>query len=445
MSIYQRTTASIFCLAVLLTASDAQAWEIKNTSQGGAIRWPDGTVQIDLSMEAEAYGISSKTGENSVESAFLTWSEEVSERLQLQFVKSETSLAPGRDGRSVVLWATHPGDFVDPEALATTYLTYTTSTGEITEADIVINAVDYEWTVVGNEFLPCHDRYDLQNILAHETGHFFGLSHSKDHRESTMFPSAGQCETSKRGLAEDDKAGMVFLYEDMQLDTEEELSISALANCSTGGTTGFFAGLFVLWAFLRPRKRSKIAGRKRRVGGSSLVVKIGILVLFVLALSETKAAATTLRYLQPSELAARADLIVQGRVVAQEVKLVNHWPVTISTVAVQACTSLPCPLTTEVWQWGGEVGNVGLIVSGVSPLVLGEEFVLFLRKNQGGHAPVGMSQGVFHVRKSGGDVLLHRDLELANFVGLPRGPLLALPKQALTAVFGVRLQMRRAK
>ena len=94
----------------------------------------------------------------------------------------------------------YPADrFVDPDALATTYLTYRSSTGEILEADIVINAVHYSWSTED-----CQERYDLQHILAHEGGHALGLAHSGE-RESTMFASAGRCETQKRKLSADDE------------------------------------------------------------------------------------------------------------------------------------------------------------------------------------------------------------------------------------------------
>ena len=52
---------------------------------------------------------------------------------------------------------------------------------------------------------------DLENVFAHELGHYLGLAHSTE-AEATMFASAVAGETLKRDLAADDVEGLCAAY-----------------------------------------------------------------------------------------------------------------------------------------------------------------------------------------------------------------------------------------
>lgn len=60
--------------------------------------------------------------------------------------------------------------------------------------------------------LECAGTYDLENVLTHEFGHFFGLGENRENRAATMFSSTSSCETHKRTLSADDTHALRTLY-----------------------------------------------------------------------------------------------------------------------------------------------------------------------------------------------------------------------------------------
>lgn len=135
----------------------------------------------------------------------------------------------------------------DSGALAVTEAWFGTTSGEIFDADLIINegtepGVDENGQPVFDEdgnrlrnrsflFVDCPATgcafvgdprtHDLGNVITHELGHFFGLGHTPDDEEATMwacaapdFVGAGQfrVEVDKRELSADDEAGICAVY-----------------------------------------------------------------------------------------------------------------------------------------------------------------------------------------------------------------------------------------
>ena len=55
-------------------------------------------------------------------------------------------------------------------------------------------------------------KWDIQNTLTHEAGHFLGLDHVPNDADAVMFPTSEFGEVKKRALSEDDIAGLCTLY-----------------------------------------------------------------------------------------------------------------------------------------------------------------------------------------------------------------------------------------
>lgn len=221
---------------------------LKHTPKGAEVRWrlQSTTVRIDSSLDK--LGVDAQ---NAVKSAFSAWTSSQGELPRVKFEstsKAEAQAAP--DGKNTVVLApiTVPGHEHD---LAIT-LTYSDEqTGDIVEADIVVNS-EYPFKLlaasaesdssdegsnsgpgnsttttgtqpsVSSARASCQSTakapsceggaYDLQNVVTHEVGHFFGLGEDMDDATATMYYCTSRCETHKRVLTNDDTTVMSVLY-----------------------------------------------------------------------------------------------------------------------------------------------------------------------------------------------------------------------------------------
>lgn len=99
----------------------------------------------------------------------------------------------------------------DPMAFALTTTWFSTRTGEIFDADMELNQQQWEWSICPPD--GCTDgRIDLENTVTHELGHFFGLAHTPESDEATMWACADEGETLKRDLEVDDIEGLCAIY-----------------------------------------------------------------------------------------------------------------------------------------------------------------------------------------------------------------------------------------
>lgn len=97
-----------------------------------------------------------------------------------------------------------------PEAFGLTLVWHDPKTGEILDADMMINETMGELTLCSLDDCPS-DAVDVQNVVTHEAGHFLGLGHSFS-RTSAMFFEARPGEVRKRYLNADDEAGLCDIY-----------------------------------------------------------------------------------------------------------------------------------------------------------------------------------------------------------------------------------------
>ena len=105
-------------------------------------------------------------------------------------------------------WAAHDHD---PSAFALATVHYSPSTGRIRGADLELNEEHWRFTTCPPA--GCVDgQVDLENVVTHEIGHFFGLAHTPNDAEATMWACSAPGDVHMRDLEEDDVAGLCALY-----------------------------------------------------------------------------------------------------------------------------------------------------------------------------------------------------------------------------------------
>jgi hypothetical protein len=126
--------------------------------------------------------------------------------------------------------------------------------------------------------------------------------------------------------------------------------------------------------------------------------------VFGVALIPTSAKATVMVPLSIEDMAQQAACVVRGRVLSSNAswddsrqRIYTYTEIEVLD-AIHSAASLP--KTIVVRTLGGEVGKIGMRVSGTEKFVIDEEVVIFLRKDpvdQTRFQTVGMSQGKFNV------------------------------------------------
>jgi hypothetical protein len=238
--------------------------QLKPTNAGGVQRWTAGAtvlVVIDPSVDELGRGAS-----DAVMNAFGAWLGSGAKLPKLRFEtrRAETRKVE-RDGVSSVVHApiTIPGHRDD---LAITIGYSDADTGRILEADVVINSAKSFAVLDGDEKRPgatrddasrCGYRYDLQNVITHEVGHFFGLGEDGDDLNATMFFKTGKCELKKRDLEPLDTSTMVGLYaQDTQPTEADPASGCAVSGNGRGRKCGALALALLLAGAGRRRERA---------------------------------------------------------------------------------------------------------------------------------------------------------------------------------------------
>jgi hypothetical protein len=114
------------------------------------------------------------------------------------------------DYKNVITWGR-----AQPGVVAYAVIWYVSSTGEIVDADIVLNSY-YKWGIAdGNEAATdLTNKFDIRNIVTHESGHWSGLDDIYDSAYSamTMYGYTSYGEEIKRSLEPGDIAGVQEVY-----------------------------------------------------------------------------------------------------------------------------------------------------------------------------------------------------------------------------------------
>ncbi len=212
-----------------LTTSAASAYVLKHAGTGATVRWRADSVAFVLQDSLAAV----KGASTAASAAATAWSG----RAGAPRAKAAAGVAPAVptvDGKSVVLRS----ESFEPSgsALAVTVLTYDETTGEVLDADIVLNAKhalellprakavsagnvdgaeDEEEPTSKNAhgLLGDGSRYDLSWVLAHEMGHALGLGDDPDAPDALMYPFVKADLAGPNEPTSADIDGLEVLYE----------------------------------------------------------------------------------------------------------------------------------------------------------------------------------------------------------------------------------------
>ena len=245
-----RAIALLFILMSLaLAPGTGQAYVREVTTSGVPVAWHYPCVTMEVYLGAPPPVLSAPALFAASQQAAAVWSYPslACTDMRLTLVEIDKATADvGHDGRNVIVfrrdtWCRQPSpvnsaglpepDCYSPSVLALTSYFKNTDTGEILDADIEFNAVNYSWGDLKTQ--PASNTVDFQNALTHELGHVIGLDHNcyeapprlldgtgepevdcysnppppLSVSEATMYPSVELTDTQRRTLTPDDEQG----------------------------------------------------------------------------------------------------------------------------------------------------------------------------------------------------------------------------------------------
>ncbi len=386
----RRTIITSACLVSLIAAAPASAYELKETSKGATVMWMEHVLPIVVQQTGDADRDALLM--DAVRGAAAEWAKSADVLIDIRAAKVGEAPPVAFDAQgtntSVVRWAGGSWPY-DTSTLALTFLRYDVATGQVYDADILINDENFAWAdrMTGTMAEP---RYDLQNTITHELGHALGLAHS--HIDSaTMFSATNPTDVAKRFLHEDDENGAATLYGNSgdRLQDDYVPMSPPTYGCTTtaiAGSDPMFLALLLLGAFGLVRRRFA-------------KVQLPLALALALALPGMANASELggVDHTSPTsleQLVNKGDAVVWGRVIDQRVERRSDGIiVTITRLVLARCLAGLCPEEMEIEQLGGELDGLGMWVEGISVLDAAEEPVLVLKAKGQRWSVVGLDRG----------------------------------------------------
>lgn len=189
---------AVFAAAwLLLVPAQGSAWTAKHTEDGFRVRWHEPVVHLRLSDTVRQHF--NNESEEALLSAVDAWMESPEAPVFDVISTTSTHQADPDDGINGIYladeWTYESG------RLAVTLTTFRTDTGQLQDADVVLNP-DY--------FPEARNRYDLARVFSHELGHVLGLGESEV-ANATMWPAIpGGAQL--RPISDDDLDGLAAIY-----------------------------------------------------------------------------------------------------------------------------------------------------------------------------------------------------------------------------------------
>ena len=187
----------------------AEAFTEGLSEQGRPLRWM-GRPRLDLAgYPVNRSGIGSEFLFSTVVRSLQLWQDASLGQVEFDYWQglNPKVYEPNSDfnGLSSLYFSSSGGQALGPSVLGMTQVWYAVDTGEILEADVQLNDVDFRFSTNEADTSSQGSRsVYLANVVAHELGHAYGLSHSGV-AQASMFPieASGQSEPTC-----DDQAGI---------------------------------------------------------------------------------------------------------------------------------------------------------------------------------------------------------------------------------------------
>jgi len=288
---------------------------LKLTEDGEFVRWRSSSAEITIDPSFEQLGPGTR---DVVVTAYATWSSERAHLPALSMDMASVTRRAEQDGVNLVTYA--PIEIAGHRQSLGVTVAYLTAEGTIVEVDTIINS-SQPFEVIGarggaidehddpaTEGDPrsdgsdsdedddrgydrdrsggghadqdtghaggsgshgCVRAYDLQSVVAHEAGHFFGLGEDQGNTQATMYYKTSRCDTKQRDLSDDDVAAVDTVYAEPASAEGGEVTQAAACAMAPGRR-----GQRIAWALVALlgalREARRVGARRSRAQASAL-------------------------------------------------------------------------------------------------------------------------------------------------------------------------------